>query len=449
MPQRNYLFYNTTNSLCPHCLRKIEAKIIFRDDNVYMIKHCPEHGRQEVLIADDIEYYKKTHDFIKPGDMPLRFNTKIEKGCPFDCGLCPDHEQHGCLTLVEITDQCNMECPVCYADSDASKEHRSLAQIEQMLDNIVANEGEPQIVQISGGEPTIHPDFFAVLDMARSKPIKHIMVNTNGMVIAKDKEFARRLAQYKGIEIYLQFDSLKENPLKVLRGADMRAIREQAIANLNEYNINTTLVVVLQKGLNDNEIGDIIEYALKQKCVRGISFQPVQIAGRLEDFDPAKDRYTLTEVRKAILSQNKRFQPNDILPVPCHPDALAMAYALKFGDRIVPLTSMLDPETYVKIIPNTVLFEQNAEVKKKIFDLFSLSQSPQSSATSLQQLLCCLPVMPVPDEIKYENVFRIMIMQFQDPYNFDVRSVKRSCVHIAHPDGRIMPFDTYNIFYRG
>jgi uncharacterized radical SAM superfamily Fe-S cluster-containing enzyme len=458
MPTRPYLFYALTNSVCSKCLVKVEAKIIFRDESVYLVKHCPTHGHQEVLIADDVEYYKQCQQFIKPGDMPLKFNTPIKYGCPYDCGLCPDHEQHSCLTLVEITDRCNLSCPICYADSGVEdfsenshqpRRHRSLADIERMLDAIVANEGEPQIVQISGGEPTIHPEFFQILDIAKSKPIRHLMINTNGVRIAKDKNFCDRLSQYMpGIEVYLQFDSFEAEVLRELRGADLRSIREQAIAHLNEFKISTTLVVTLKKGLNDHEIGKIIEYALQQQSVRGVTFQPIQAAGRLEQFDPKRDRYNLTEVRRAILQQSPYFKPEDILPVPCHPDSLAMAYALKLNGKVIPLTGLFDPTTFVQMIPNTVLYEQNEELKRKIFQLFSTSHSPASSATSLKQLLCCLPMVAVPEGITYENIFRVMIVQFLDSYNFDVRSVKRSCIHIVHPDGRIIPFDTFNMFYR-
>jgi 7,8-dihydro-6-hydroxymethylpterin dimethyltransferase len=450
MPTRPYLFYALTNSLCSQCLVKVEAKVIFEEGHVYLVKHCPTHGREQVLIADDIEYYKQSQAFIKPGDMPLRFNTPIERGCPYDCGLCPDHEQHSCLTLVELTDRCNLACPICYADSGADhQQHRSLELIEKMLDAIVANEGEPQIVQLSGGEPTIHPQFFEVMDLVKTKPIKHLMINTNGVRIAKDREFCDRLSQYMpGIEIYLQFDSFEAAALQELRGVDLRSVRERAIAHLNEFNISTTLVATVKKGLNDHEIGKIVDYALQQKCVRGVTFQPIQVAGRLEGFDPKRDRYTLTEVRRSILEQCGHFKPQDILPVPCHPDSLAMAYALKVKGQVIPLTGLFDDQSYVEMMPNSVLYEQNSELKSRIFDLFSTSHSPMSSAASLKQLLCCLPMLPVPEGISYENIFRILIVQFLDPFNFDVRSVKRSCIHIVHPDGWIIPFDTYNLFYR-
>ena len=457
MPTRNYLFYALTNSVCSKCLVKVEAKIIFQDDCVYLVKHCPTHGREEVLIADDIEYYKKCLEFIKPGDIPRRFNTPIKYGCPYDCGLCPDHEQHSCLTLIEVTDKCNLSCPICYADSGVEefsdshqpRKHRSLKLIESMIDAVVENEGEPQIVQLSGGEPTIHPEFFEILDIVKSKPIKHLMINTNGVRIAQDKAFCERLSQYMpGIEIYLQFDSFEAEALQELRGADLRIVREKAIAQLNKYNISTTLVVTVKKGLNDGEIGKIIEYGLQQKCVRGVTFQPIQAAGRLSGFDPKTDRYTLTEVRRSILEQSPYFQSEDILPVPCHPDCLAMGYALKLNGKVIPLTGLVNPEAFVEMMPNSVLYEQNEQLKRQVFELFSTSHSPASAATSLKQLLCCLPMVNVPAGLNYSNIFRVMVVQFLDPFNFDVRSVKRSCIHIVHPDGRIIPFDTFNMFYR-
>lgn len=458
MPTRPYLFYALTNSVCSQCLVKVEAKIIFRDDCIYLVKHCLTHGHQEVLIADDIEYYKQSLEFIKPGDMPLKFNTPIKYGCPYDCGLCPDHEQHSCLTLIEVTDRCNLSCPICYADSGTEeisqnghqpRHHRSLEQIERMLDAVVVNEGSPQVVQLSGGEPTIHPDFFEIMDLAKSKPIQHLMINTNGVRIARDRNFCDRLSQYMpGIEVYLQFDSFETAALNSLRGTDLREIREQALAHLNEFKISTTLVITLKKGLNDGEIGKIIEYALQQRCVRGVTFQPIQATGRLEGFDPKRERYTLTEVRRSILQQSPYFNPEDIIPVPCHPDCLAMAYALKVKGKVIPLTGLFDQTAFLQMMPNSVLYEQNDELKQRIFELFSTSHSPLSSATSLKQLLCCLPMLPVPAGITYENVFRVMIVQFLDAYNFDVRSVKRSCIHIVHPDGRLIPFDTFNMFYR-
>lgn len=450
MTNRPHIFYELTNSICAECYVKVEAKVIIEGQNVYLLKHCPEHKQQKVLISTDADYYRKSREFLKPGQLPLKFNTPTRFGCPYDCGLCPDHEQHSCLTLLEVTDHCNLECPICYAESSPKrKTYKTLREIEFLLDAIVSNEGEPDIVQISGGEPTTHPDFFAILDAAKARPIKHLMINTNGIRIAKDLEFSRRLSEYKpGLEVYLQFDSLRENVLQELRGANLHEVRLRALANLNKFNISTTLVAVLKKGLNDDEAGAILDFALEQPCVRGITFQPIQDAGRVEGFDPARDRLTLGEIRQNILRQSTVFKPADLIPVPCHPDCLMMGYALKLDGKVVPLTSMIDPEELLKTEKSTIVFEREPSLKDHIFSLFSTAHSPTSSASCLKDLLCCLPQVEATPEIGYDNLFRVLVVQFLDAHNFDVRSVKRSCIHIAAPDGKIIPFDTYNLFYR-
>lgn len=449
MPERNYTYYDFTISLCPQCLKRVDAKIVFENDAVFMLKRCAEHGFQKVLIASDVEYYKNIRNYNKPSEMPLRFNTATHYGCPYDCGLCADHEQHGCLTVVEITDRCNLSCPTCYANSSPHYgRHRTLEEITAMLDAVVANEGEPDVVQISGGEPTVHPQFFEILDIAKTKPIKHLMVNTNGIRIARDFHFAQRLATYMpDFELYLQFDSFKPEALQQLRGADLTATRMQALEHLNQLNLSTTLVVTLQKGVNDDEIGKIIDFALQQPCVRGVTFQPTQVAGRTNGFNPATDRITLTDVRKSILEQTNVFQPNDIIPVPCNPDALAMGYALKLNGQVLPMTRYVDPAHLLNNSRNTIVYEQDAALHGQLLDIFSTGISVDRVEQNVQQLLCCLPQFYAPG-LSYNNLFRIIIMRFIDAWDFDVRAIKKSCVHIVHKDGRIIPFETMNLFYR-
>ncbi len=449
MPVRKYTYYDFTLSLCPECLKRIDAKIVFEENNVFMLKRCPEHGNSKVLIADDAEYYKNIRNYNKPSEMPYTFNTKTHYGCPYDCGLCPDHEQHSCLTIVEVTDRCNLTCPTCYAGSSPTYgRHRTLDEIKKMMDAVVRNEKEPDVVQISGGEPTIHPQFFEILDYAKTLPIKHLMLNTNGIRIAKEKDFAEKLKTYApDFEIYLQFDSFENSVLQTLRGADLTKIRQLALANLNGVNLSTTLVVTLQKGLNDGEMGKIIDFALKQKCVRGVTFQPTQIAGRLEDFNTETDRITLTEVRRKILEQTDVFNAEDLLPVPCNPDALVMGYALKLGDEVFPLTRYINPQDLLDNSKNTIVYEQDEMLKGKMIELFSTGNSVECAQENLKSILCCLPNIDAP-ELGYDNLFRVIIMQFIDAYNFDVRSIKKSCVHIVDKDYKIIPFETMNLFYR-
>lgn len=447
--ERNYIYYDHTTSLCNECHRQIAAKIIFENDKVYLTKRCREHGFQKVLIADDVEYYKQIRNYNKASEYPLKPHTKTIYGCPYDCGICPDHEQHSCLTLVEVTDRCNLTCPTCYASSSPTYgRHRTLEEIEMMFDAIVKSEGEPDVVQISGGEPTVHPNFFEILDIAKSKPIKHLMLNTNGIRIAKDLEFTKRLASYMpDFEIYLQFDSFEKEALIQLRGKDLTKVRQQAIAHLNACNLSTTLVVTLQKDLNDHEIGKIIDYALQQPCVRGVTFQPTQVSGRLTNFDPAKHRLTNTAIRQKILDQTTVFQPNDLIPVPCNPDALVMGYALKMNGQVQSLTHLIDPSILLNDTKNTIVYEQDEILQQYILKMFSTSKAVDAVEQDFHHLLCCLPDIIAP-ELSYNNLFRVIIMNFMDAYDFDVRAIKKSCVHIVDKDGKIIPFETMNLFYR-
>ena len=449
MPSTDQVYYDFTLSLCSQCLRRVDAKIVFDDGNVYMLKRCPVHGPERVLVATDIEYYKRIRNYNKASEFPLHFNTKTHFGCPYDCGLCPDHEQHSCLTVIEVTDRCNLTCPTCYAMSSPHYgRHRTLAEVEEMLDVIVRNEGRPDVVQLSGGEPTIHPQFFDILDAAKARPIQHLMVNTNGIRIADDRDFVARLASYMpDFEIYLQFDSFRPSVLERMRGRDLTSVRQRALDHLNELNLSTTLVATLQHGVNDDEIGEMIDFALKQRAVRGVTFQPTQIAGRLEQFDPATDRITLTDVRRLILEQSSVFTDEDLIPVPCNPDSLAMGYALKAAGEVIPLTRLIDPSDLLDNSRNTIVYEQDQRLRAHMLKLFSTANSVDAVCDELHSLMCCLPKISAPD-LSYENLFRIIIMQFVDAYNFDVRAIKKSCVHIVNKDGKIIPFETMNLLYR-
>jgi uncharacterized radical SAM superfamily Fe-S cluster-containing enzyme len=449
---RPYLFYDTTQSVCTTCLRQVEAKIVFKDERVYMDKWCPVHGTERVLMSDDLAYYRLCREvYVKPPEMPQRFATAMRHGCPYDCGLCPDHMQHSCLSVVEITDHCNLRCPTCYAASGPERlSHRSFEEVIAMLDGVVASEGHADVVQISGGEPTLHPQLFEILDAAKARPIRHLMLNTNGIRIAQEAGFAERLATYSpGFEIYLQFDSLKREPLMDLRGADLRRIREQALEKLNALNLSTTLVMTVKRGVNDEEIGEVIRFAAAQPCVRGVTLQPVQDAGRNEAYEASKNRLTVSEVRRRIVEQSGLFTAEDVVPVPCNPDTLAMAYALRGDDgTLQPLTRYLDPTTLVEASSNTIVFERDPQLKSQVFKLFSTNHSPESQASCLSELMCCLPQISGPAGLDYSRVFRVLIVQFMDARGLDIRALKKSCIHFARPDGKMIPFESYNIFYR-
>jgi uncharacterized radical SAM superfamily Fe-S cluster-containing enzyme len=446
---RPYVFWGQTTSLCETCLGLVPAKIEIKDNEVWYEKRCDRHGVQSTLISTDAAYWRLCKDYIKPGDRPLSLQSHTEFGCPYDCGLCPDHEQHSCLALIEINEHCNLTCPVCFAaSSPARSKHLPLAVIERMVDALVASEGEPDLVQISGGEPTLHPDFFAVLEAVRARPIRHVMVNTNGIRIAQEPDFAARLAEQKrGLEVYLQFDSLQRDALLDLRGADLRRVRQQALENLERQDISTTLVVTVKRGVNDDEIGAIVRHALEWRCVRGVTFQPVQDAGRNLGFDKSR-RVTLSDIRRRIVEESGVFGERDMVPLPCNPETISIGYGLRNGASVLPVTSFIPREEFVALAPNAITFEKYPVLREKFVELFSLSSGANNASERLAEFLCCLPKFTVPAGLSYNNVFRVAVVQFMDRFNFCLGGVKRSCIHFVTPNGQIIPFDTYNLFYR-
>ena len=446
----NYLFLGQTVSLCATCLAPVPAKIIEEDGAIFYQKRCRTHGVQKVLISSDPDYWRAQSSWIKPSDRPMRFQSRIELGCPYDCGLCPDHEQHSCLAILEVNETCNLTCPVCFADSSPARTgSRTLAECEAMLDALVASEGEPDLLQVSGGEPTLHPQIMDILRAAKARPIRHVMLNTNGLRIAKDKAFVAELATLKpGFEVYLQFDSLQPAALKAIRGADLTKIRQQALENLEEAGISTTLVAVIKKGLNDHEAGAIIDHALQWSCVRGVTFQPIQDAGRNDGFDPARDRTTLSDIRQAVIASGGPFAARDLVPLSCNPESICVAYGLRAGTKVAPITGMLPREMLVADLPNSVTFEHFPDLRRRIFDFFSLTNVDAVVPERLETLFCCFPGIEAPKEVGYKDLFRVAISEFLDALNFCISRVKRSCVHFLTPEGQIVPFDTYNLFYR-
>ena len=447
---RPYIFWGQTQSLCEVCLALVPAKIEIVGNEVWYEKRCRQHGVQSTLLSTDAAYWRMCKDYIKPGDKPLAFQNRTEFGCPYDCGLCPDHEQHSCLALIEINQHCNLTCPVCFAGSSPQRtEHLPLATIERMMDALVRSEGEPDLLQISGGEPTIHPQILEVIDAAQARPIRHLMINTNGIRIAQDPAFVEALAERRtGLEIYLQFDSLQRDALMDLRGADLRRIRQEALEALEKHNISTTLVATLKKGMNDGEVAAIIDHALGWPCVRGVTFQPIEDVGRNDNFDARHNRLTLSEVRRRIIDEHGLFGEADMIPLPCNPDAITIGYGLRNGRQVAPVTSMIPRDMLLDAVPNSIAFERYPELKRRIFELFSLSVGESTISDKMTALLCCLPEVPVPQGLDYSSVFRVAVINFMDRHNFSVPAAKRSCIHFVTPNGQIIPFETYNLFYR-
>src|SRR5262249_15817503 len=251
-----------------------------------------------------------------------------------------------------------------------------------------------------------------------------------------------------GFEVYLQFDSLRKEVLQNIRGVDLRGVRSRALANLEAAGLSTTLVVVVKKGVNDQEAGDIVRYALDFRCVRGVTFQPVQDAGRNLGFDKNRDGRMLSDIRRAIAERSGIFAAEDLLPLPCNPEAIAIGYGLRDGRNVIPITRIIPEAELIANAGNTISFEKDAELKRRLIELLSLSCAGEETDPKLRALLCCLPQFDLPTALGYDKVFRVVIVQFLDRFNFCLAQVKRSCIHFVTPERKIIPFDTYNLFYR-
>src|SRR5580704_13531189 len=306
MQLRDHRFLGMTQSLCPECLAVVPAKIIVKGERrVYFRKRCPTHGVREDFVCSDVAQYDRM-EFSLPGKTPL-FGVEPDKGCPFDCGLCTEHEQHTCVRLGDINSACNLSCPICFSASGPGGGHLSLDECRRAIDRLVQVETRPEVLQLSGGEPTIHPEFFEILDYACAQPIDIVMINTNGIRLAHDAPFVEHLARYKHrLEIYLQFDGLSDAVYQSLRGEPLAEIKQRAVENLGRHGLRTTLVTTLQTDVNEHEIGAIVRFGLERPWITGISFQPATYSGRVVLPESLERRMTFPDVVREIVQQTDR-----------------------------------------------------------------------------------------------------------------------------------------------
>ena len=454
----DYIFHELTRSICPDCKRVIDAQVIIRDNRVYMRKRCPEHGRFEGLISSDAEMYVDSIKFNKPGTMPLKWSTEVRDGCPLDCGLCPDHQQHICLALIEVNTGCNLNCPICFANAGPGYS-LTMEQVEAMLDRFVEIEGEPEVVQFSGGEPTIHPQILDMVQAARDRGIGHVMINTNGVRIARDDRFLEGLAKLKP-GIYFQFDGMRDETYRAIRGADLLETKMKALDRLAEAGLDVALVAAVERDVNDGEVGDVLKFGLSHPAVRGVMFQPVTHVGRHIDFDPMR-RMTIPDVIHGIVDQTGgMFTLKDFVPVPCcFPTCQVNSYVLTDGDNVVPLPRLLDVDKYLDYITNRAFPRvPSADVIQSALEgLWSASAAPGAERTA--QMIrdvcasgaCDVALWPGGDgglsqamKGLKDRVFQIAIKDFLDPYTFSVKQVMKCCVAVLTPDGRAIPFCAYN-----
>jgi hypothetical protein len=440
---RNEIFIEFTKSICPVCKTVIDAEVNIRDGRVLMRKRCRTHGSFEALVYSDASLYMSQLGYNKPGTLPLEFQTAVKDGCPLDCGLCPEHKQHACLGVIEVNSGCNLDCPICFADSGHQPDGFSLTrgQVGVMLEAFVAAEGEPEVAQFSGGEPTIHPDLCEFVRMAKACGIRFVMVNTNGIRIARDRAFAERLAEI-GPHLYLQFDGFELATHLAIRGRDLRRDKERALEVCAELGMSVTLVAAVERGVNEHELGAIVRFGVAHPAVNSVVFQPVTHAGRHLVFDPL-ERLTNADVMHLLAEQLPEWlRVSDFVPVPCcFPTCRSMCYALRDGDSLLPLARLIDVDDYLDYAANRVVPE--LEVRHALERMFSASAVPGAEAALLACESCGIDLPAALADVR-RHAFVITAQDFQDPYTLNVRQLMKCCVAEITPDGRLIPFCAYN-----
>jgi uncharacterized radical SAM superfamily Fe-S cluster-containing enzyme len=447
---RDHVFHDLTRSICPECGQVIDAQVLVRDGALYLRKRCPEHGWHEALVSSDADWNLRALKYNKPGAIPHRFASTVDRGCPSDCGLCPEHQQHTCIALVEVTSRCNLACPTCFANATpTSRGHDlSLGQVEAMLDRLLEAEGQPEVVQISGGEPTIHPQILEILAAAKEREIGHVMLNTNGVRLAQDRAFVRELAQHEPV-IYLQFDGLEASSHETLRGRDLRAIKRQALDHLAEEGLWAVLVVTVAQGVNEHELGDILRFGLQDPAVLGINYQPVTFAGRCAGADPV-NRITVTDVLHGLETQTDGLlTTQDFVPVPCpHPDCSACTYLYVEGEEITPLPRLINVEDYLDFIANRAAPNLSEEIGGALEALWSMAAAMGTDGTTgdLACVACGFDVsLPLDEPFLKQHFFMLQVHGFMDEHTMDLKRLMKCCIHEELlPDGRAVPFCAYN-----
>lgn len=468
-------FIKNTKSICPECLKVLEATIFENDDKVYIRKECPEHGAFKDVYWSDYQQYLRAEKLRYDGNGLNNPRTEIVDGCPYDCGICPQHKSHTALAIIDVTNRCNLKCPVCFANAatagyvyEPTKE-----EISSMLKNLRKNDPVPATaLQFSGGEPTIRNDLIELIRRAKELGFRHVEVNTNGIRLAQNKNYCIALKEAGISTIYLQFDGLTSEVYQFTRGANLLEMKLKAIENCRNVGIKSiVLVVTLIRGVNDNQLGDIIHFAVKNfDIIRCINVQPVSLCGRLPQKERDKMRITIPDFMRLVEEQtNAKIKVIDFFPVPtvvpvskavgalkdknfveftAHPHCGMATYLFVENGEIIPITRYGNVSKFVQSMKKVYCDASKGNKNKAKLHLIGALRNVKFSFLRKY-------VWRVLKEGSYEALgdlqkksILLSAMHFMDPYNFDLERVQRCVIHYATPDGRIIPFCTMNSIHR-
>ncbi|MEJ2704962.1 MAG: radical SAM protein [Sedimentisphaerales bacterium] len=491
--RKNHHFPLVTNSLCPECLTVIEARIDQDGECVYMDKACPKHGAFRELISPDPEFFSL---MLERDQATLRGLTKPlagkQKPCPEGCGLCDQHRGVPMMLNIDLTNRCNLRCPVCFANADATGwvVEPTIDQVRRMLDaacevDVVG----PVCFQFTGGEPTVHPDFLEALREVKKRDFTQVQVATNGLRFGQDPELAFAAAE-AGLNIaYLQFDGMSDQVYKKTRGRPLLEIKLKAIVNLFAAGIRTMLVPTIVKGVNDHQIGSIVQFAVHNTDkISGISWQPVSFTGRIDHQERLKQRFTVadlaTEIERqtglvdkyrdwypfsfvdpfARLLETITGQPQTRLS--CNPICGVGTYLIVDSKEhdVVPVPAFLDVEPLMDKMSQLSEDLEKRRIFRKLTVVRALREMEhyfhQDRAPSGWTFETCVDFMM--DFADFRKRFSdnkarqkkvvgtshrpllMASMHFQDAYNYQIERARRCVVQYAALDGRLYPFCTYN-----
>ncbi|MEM1551816.1 MAG: radical SAM protein [Candidatus Bathyarchaeia archaeon] len=474
-------FESYSTSLCPECLNKVPMRIYEENGVIYLEKTCPEHGKFEDVYWGDAElfkwFYREWYNAKYLGNGLENPHTKIVKGCPYDCGLCTQHKSYTVLGIIDVTNRCNMACPVCFAYAGAvnyvyEPTYRQIVDMIKLLRN-----NKPwacNALQFSGGEPTIRNDLPQLIAEAKKAGIEHVEVNTNGLRLAEDIDYFKKLLDAGMSTLYLQFDGLREEIYKKTRGrTDLVQVKHKVLENARKIGLDSiVLVVTLARGVNDKDLGDIVRYAVENHdVVRCINIQPISMAGRARKDEMRKMRITVPDAIKLIEEQTNgivtRWDWRPVnWPVPIskgmgvvknrvypeftmHPMCGAATFLFVEKDgSYKPITQYVDVDRFAEIFWN--IYSSGVRGKRTMAKMKMLELLPLVKSPLVRSLL-----KDVITKGSYEalgnfmrRIVMIGTMHFMDVWNFDLDRVQRCVIHYATPDGKVRPFCTYNSVHR-
>jgi len=451
-----------TQSVCETCRRIVPAKICTDGSDVYFQKFCPDHGNSSNLIHNDLENYLHTQRYVKPAWIPKEFSGESDKPCPEGCGFCSRHEQHLCMPIVEITSRCNLSCPVCIADAGHQWD-MTVEQFSKLIDNLILAESQIDVLNISGGEPLIHPQLLEIIDNALSRPeIVRLSISTNGLVLLDQPALVQELEE-RNVVISLQFDGFDDKAYEILRGRKLLKQKLGILDVLAESEISTSLTVTAAAEINTDQFPEIVNYLFSNRHVISMMIQPLSFAGRGVNFSGKVKRLTIPDITKLLgQMEDRRIKSSDFAPLPCsHPLCFYLAYYLMLDDgNTVSLNQLVDASKMMDLLANKTVFGLDSQEQENLKDLiYEMWSGPAGTAPDSEAVMKTLH--SILDEITSssfaprraftiaeKHVKSIFIHAFQDAATFDISRVRRCCQAYPQTDGKLIPACVHNVLSR-